>query len=33
VVAGCGEEALVGGDAEAVHLAVRVLDCSGADSG
>lgn len=30
VVAGCGEVAFVGGDAEAVHLGVRVLDCAGA---
>jgi hypothetical protein len=33
VVAGCGEEALVRRDAEAIYLAVGVLDCSGADSG
>lgn len=33
VVAGGREEALVGGDAEAVDLGVRVLDRAGADAG
>jgi hypothetical protein len=32
VVAGGGEIALVGGDAEAVDLRVRVWDCTGADA-
>ncbi len=33
VVARCGEETLIGGDAEAVYLGVGVLDCAGADAG
>lgn len=33
VVAGGGEEALVWRDTEAVDLRVRVLDCSGTDTG
>ena len=33
VVAGCGEVALVGGDAEAIDLRVGVLDCARADAG
>ncbi len=32
VVAGCGKETLVGGDAEAVYLGVGVLDGAGADA-
>jgi hypothetical protein len=32
VVAGCGEVAFVGGDAEAVYLGIGMLDCAGADS-
>ena len=32
VVAGCGEVALVGGDAEAIDLGVGVLDRAGADA-
>ena len=33
VVAGGGEEALVGGDAEPVYLRVGVRNCAGADAG
>jgi hypothetical protein len=32
VVAGGGEVAFVGGDAEAVYLGVGVRDCAGTDS-
>ncbi len=32
MIAGCGEEALVGGDAEAVYLGVWMLDSAGADA-
>ena len=32
MIASCGEEALVGGDAEAVYLGVGMLDSAGADA-
>lgn len=32
VIAGCGKEALVGGDTKAVYLGVGVLDGAGADA-